>query len=264
MDWEPWVKMGVWALGLFGLCKVTSWRAAGGEFRERDFIGYALGWVGMNRQEFIRPVTRPPDWMEWGRPVSCLCLGIVLLAIAVNGADGRGHPEAVAWIAMVGILFFFHFGLFGILAQFWRWRGRDVRPIMNFPPASASLAEFWGKRWNRAFRDLSYLLIYQPLGRRFSVPYALFITFLISGVVHELVITVPVASGYGGPTLYFVIQSVGMVIERKIFRRKSPVFNRVWAWGLLLLPLPLCFPQAFRLELIYPMIVALRQGIVGA
>jgi len=60
------------------------------------------------------------------------------------------------WAGMLGLILLLHFGTFQIVALFWQRFGVDAMPIMSAPLRSQSLSEFWGKRWNLAFRQLSY------------------------------------------------------------------------------------------------------------
>ena len=89
---------------------------------------------------------------------------------------------------------------------------------MNWPLASVSLGEFWGARWNTAFRDLTYRFLFRPLARRLG-PRGALSGFLISGLVHDLVISIPAGGDYGGPTVFFLVQAVGIVTERSRFGR---------------------------------------------
>src|SRR5439155_22786219 len=136
-------------------------------------------------------------------------------------------------------------------------RGVAVEPIMQHPLGATSLADFWG-RWNRGFRDLAFRLIFRPLHRRIGVVGATLATFLFSGLVHDLVISVPARGGYGLPTLYFLIQGIGVVFEKSSIGRKThPLILRALLYVILLAPLGLLFHSAFVYRVFVPFIVTI-------
>lgn len=81
------------------------------------------------------------------------------------------------------------------------------------------------------------------------------LTFVISGLLHELGISFPAAGGWGLPTLYFLLHGILTAIEernREWFLTWSTLARRAWVWGSLLLPLPLLFHHEFREALVIP------------
>ena len=112
-----------------------------------------------------------------------------------------------------------HCGLFHLLSCAWRTAGVDARPLMNRPLAARSLSEFWGRRWNMAFRDLAHRYVFAPLSNLCGPRSAVLFGFLVSGLVHDAVISLPAGGGFGGPTLFFAVQGAGLLAERRYVRR---------------------------------------------
>ncbi len=101
---------------------------------------------------------------------------------------------------------------------------------MSKPILSKTLSEFWGKRWNLGFRQLAFDLIFQPLHRKTGVVAASLLVFLASGLVHDLVISLPTRGGYGLPTAYFILQGLGVTLERSSFGRRLGLQHGLPAW----------------------------------
>jgi alginate O-acetyltransferase complex protein AlgI len=162
---------------------------------------------------------------------------------------------------MAGIVLTLHFGLFHLLSCAWRRVGVEARPLMNTPLVSVSLGEFWGRRWNTAFRDLTHRFLFRPMTRWFGVRGGIAGGFLFSGLVHELVISVPAGGGYGGPTLFFAVQGVGILVERSRFGRKTGLArgSRGWIFAILVLvlPAPALFHPAFVERIVVPFMRAM-------
>lgn len=73
------------------------------------------------------------------------------------------------------------------------------------------------------------------------------LVFLVSGLLHEIAITLPVREGYGGPTLYFLMHGLAVRLERAGW----PLWwKRLWTMLRIVGPLPLLFPDAFVQDVI--------------
>jgi D-alanyl-lipoteichoic acid acyltransferase DltB (MBOAT superfamily) len=128
---------------------------------------------------------------------------------------------------MIGMILLLHFGLFDLAAIAWRIAGVNAAPIMNAPIKATTLSEFWGKRWNGAFNQLVLNILFRPLARAIGPVRATLTGFLFSGLIHELVISLPARAGYGLPTAYFLLQSWGVIAQRSNVGRRLQLCHGV-------------------------------------
>jgi len=213
---------------------------------------FALGWVGMDPRPFARSRARADGAGGLARRGgACLLAGAALLALA------RVSPGPVAIVlAFVACSLLVHFGAFPLLAAAWRLRGVPAREPFAAPHRATSLREFWARRWNRPFSELTRLAVYAPLAGR-GRAFALLAGFAFSGLLHELAISLPVRAGYGLPTLYFLLHGVAVLLEERLERAgRAPtgLAARAWCAAWLLFPLPLLFHAPFRTALVAPLV----------
>jgi alginate O-acetyltransferase complex protein AlgI len=160
------------------------------------------------------------------------------------------------WIGMVGMVLTLHFGLFHLLSCVWRYAGVDARPLMDRPLSSESVSEFWGRRWNTAFRDLTHRFLFEPLARRVGSRGAILAGFVFSGVIHDVVISVPARGWYGGPTLFFAVQACAMLLERSAAGQRRGLargaVGRVFTFAVLVAPVYCLFHPPFVERIVLP------------
>ena len=222
MPIEPVVQMVLIAISIFLLVKIQTlitYRTSGNSVHKTNSFAWFFAWPGLNAEQFYtpRPYLPSPEFREWALAFMKTVIGLTLFFVL--GPQLVVWNEMVAgWVAMAGIVFIFHFGLFHIVALAWRQAGRDVSPIMNSPILSTSLAEFWNRRWNVAFRDFTYAQIFRPLAKRYNARIATWVGFVFSGFIHELAISIPAHAGYGLPMSYFLLQGIGITTERQAYK----------------------------------------------
>ncbi len=225
-------------------------------------LGYLLLWPGMNAEAFLgnKRKDSQPTVSEWLAALVKIAIGLgLMLLVAPRWIDER--PLLAGWCGMTGIIFVLHFGVFHLLSIVWRARGIVAEPIMDSPLLASSLSDFWGRRWNRAFRDLSFRYVLRPLSGRISLSAATLLVFTLSGLIHEWVITVPAQAGWGGPTAYFVLQGLALVAEKSDWGRAMGLgrglIGRVYCAVVTLAPVGLLFPAAFVMRVIVSTLNAL-------
>ena len=256
-----WVCMWAMAVGVFASLKALTWRKVVREGAAQgvgNTAGYFLGWVGLDPRQFLMRSAVRPALGCWVMSILKMGLGSVLLwGVAPRFMEET--PLLAGWIGMVGMIFILHFGLFALLALAWQASGRGVEMIMCNPIASRSVREFWGRRWNRAFHAAVESLVFRPCARRLGATGALLVTFTVSGLIHDLMISVPACGGYGLPTLYFLLQGSAIVLERTIGLNSG---LRGWLFTMLVVGPPafILFHPPFVLRVVVPFMHALGAG----
>ncbi|MBX9789380.1 MAG: membrane bound O-acyl transferase family-domain-containing protein [Pirellulales bacterium] len=204
-----------------------------------------------------------PTISEWAFAAAKLVAGLVTLFVVVLAPSQHDAlaPWLVGWTGMLGVVMVLHFGLFHLLSCGYRRGGTSAVPIMNWPLASQSVAEFWGQRWNLAFRDLAHRWLFRPLVRPLGPAAALWLAFLASGLVHDVVISLPAGGGYGLPTLYFLVQATAILVERSRWGRAAGLDRglrgRLFCLAMLLTPCRLLFHVPFLENVVNPFLRAL-------
>jgi len=226
-------------------------------------IAYLVAWPGMDAEAFLYIGKRParPKAREWLWATLKASLGVALVWMVA-----RRIPEQQSllrgWIGLFGLIFMLHFGSFHLIALFWQTVGVEAQPIMSKPILSKTLSEFWGKRWNLGFRQLAHDLIFRPLHKRVGVATAGLLVFVASGLIHDLVISLPARGGYGFPTGYFVLQGLGVTLERSTLGRRLGLQKGPVAWIFLLIvtaaPAFWLFHPPFVLRVILPFMRAVH------
>jgi len=168
---------------------------------------------------------------------------------------------AAGWIGLFVLIFLLHFGSFHLISLAWRTVGIQALPMMDSPIRAASLSELWGRRWNLAFHVLARDLVVGVARNRFGAAGATLLAFVASGLLHDLVISVPARGGYGLPTAYFLLQGIGLLFERsplgtRLSLRGGPR-GRIYALVVAAAPAFWLFHPPFVLWVIVPFMRAL-------
>jgi hypothetical protein len=265
-DRPAWMLMWGLAVALGYSLKWLTWLDArrGNKIRGSGrTAAYFLAWPGMDAHAFLdsaRPVKTPRTPESVAAAAKTLAGAILVWGVA--GLALPMHPNLAGWLGMIGTILCLHFGVFHLLSCFWRSRHVDAQPIMNAPLASQSLAEFWSRRWNLAFSGPAQRFLMIPIARHYGTLAALMIVFLVSGLVHDLVISVPARGGYGWPTLYFTLQGAAMSLERSHLGRRWGLGRgwrgRVYTLAITGLPVYWLFHPLFIHRVFLPFLAAIH------
>ena len=229
-----------------------------------QWLAFTVGWAGMRAKPFEslggKPVPQAWPIIRFGTSRIIAGAAIILLARqVVNFPWNTGLVYVlVSIMLLIGISLILHFGLLSISAGMWRLAGVNTYVLFRQPAKAASLNEFWSKRWNLAFSEMTSLAVFRPLKNKAGGAVALMLAFLFSGLLHELALSVPVHSGYGLPTLYFVIQCALVLLEKTLVLHQYTFLQhwfwaRAWVFFWLILAMPLLFHEQFIKQIVWPL-----------
>jgi hypothetical protein len=230
-------------------------------FPHLRFFLFCLLWPGMDLGKFcFGQKASAPSAREWLTAGFKMLSGAIVL-FAVLHLVHPAHPVIIGWLGMWGVILILHFGFFHLLSLTYRSLGIDAPAMMRAPASSTSLRDFWSGRWNTAFSYLAHNCFFLPISRRLGSRAGSWLTFVISGLLHELVISVPARGGYGLPSLYFLIQAAGVLIERSRLGRRFGLSRGLRGWCFVAIttagPAVLLFHPPFVRNVILPMLHSL-------
>jgi hypothetical protein len=260
MPVAPWTRLLLISLVLIVAFKWLTDRRARVESRRVGpwrRLGYFLLWPGMDAPAFMgeRFTRSAPPAREWASAVAKTLAGAVLVGF-VAGRIPSEHAFWRDWVVLIGLGLCIPFGALHLVALAWQAAGVNARRIMDRPFLAHSLGEFWGRRWNLAFRDAAYAVVYRPLAARLGVGGAVAATFLFSALVHELTLSVPAGGGFGRPSGYFLLQFAGVRFERSSIGRRLGLrrgwCGRLFCWAVTILPAPLVFHRPLLDHVLLP------------
>jgi hypothetical protein len=243
-----------WALifAFFGAMKWLTWRRAPATQASPWLqLGYLVAWPGLDARTFLSSDAARSEPVD--PRVGIVALGKLFLGAALFWGAARVVPDdwplVRGWFGLAGLAIGVLGGLFHFMSWLWRASGVDAQPIMNAPLRSRNMADFWNRRWNIAFHDFAARFIHRPLSARYGPAAAIFAVFLFSGLLHDGVLSLSAGAGFGGPTLYFVIQLVGLGLERSRLlaplAARHPLFERTYAVLVIVGPVGLLFHRPF-------------------
>jgi len=263
--WPAWVFMWALSFTIFVSLKWLTWWRAPERKAHRGWrsVAYLLVWPGMDADQFLNlnvQVPRP-SVMRWFWAVFEAALGAIMLWVVARSLP-QSQRLLCGWAGMVGLVLLLHFGIFQVVALMWQAAGVNAKAIMSAPLRATSLAEFWGKRWNLGFRQLGYELIFRPSHRLLGVEVAGLLVFLVSGLIHDLVISVPARGGYGLPTAYFLLQGAGITLEHSQLGKRLGLAHGAAGWlfmaAFVTAPVFWLFHPWFVMRVILPFMHAIR------
>ncbi|XP_010270116.1 PREDICTED: acyl-CoA--sterol O-acyltransferase 1-like [Nelumbo nucifera] len=122
----------------------------------------------------------------------------LLVALLIRAYDYRPylHPKVILALYCFHIYFLLEI-ILAVVAYLARaLLGLELEPQFDDPYLSTSLQDFWGRRWNIMASNILRSTVYEPTrslaeritGRKWASLPAILATFVVSGLMHELII----------------------------------------------------------------------------
>lgn len=177
---------------------------------------------------------------------------IVITTLAITRLAPQLEGPArwlVRWSFGAGFCYALVEALHSILLIGYGLGGVALPRINDFPIRSLTLAEFWGRRWNRVVAGWLRDYLFFPLARRKQATLGICAAFAGSTVLHFWIAWVPLDRA-GGLMMasFFVVHGALMLVERRLDVEAWPrERRRRWTIAWLLLSSPLFVEPALRI-----------------
>jgi hypothetical protein len=227
----------------------------------RQWLLFCYTWFGMNPLPFKSFPSKPLSDYKYYllKGISRIIIGLSTIAIfsfVYIKISNQRFEYVFQLIYLIAISLILHFGLLNISTGILRGIGIPVTSLFKDPIRSKSLEEFWSKRWNIAFVELTTIAALRPIRARYGRRFAFWSAYVFSGLLHEMAISLPVNSGYGKPFAYFIVQAILILTIEKYFiiPNTNKWVRKIWLILCLFFPIFLLFHEAFIHEIVMPLI----------
>lgn len=222
-----------------------------------QWLCFTLGWFGMRPNLFEELRLSSPEFNKYTgillKGISRIVFGALILFSTKYIPDNASVIRFL--LVLIALSLILHFGILNIQRWWWNAWGVRVSELFKSPLKSSSLTEFWSRRWNLAFSEMTSLAVFRPL-KKYGMVYATIGSFIFSGLLHEMAISLPVMGGFGMPFAYFVLHGILMAAEKSNFMKvilQKKIVGRCWVLIWLLLPLPILFHPEFIQKILTPL-----------
>jgi hypothetical protein len=198
----------------------------------------------LRRDGYVRAGARPElRWRLLLSAVAGILASLVCLHVALFEADELQPP--LRWLMRYGAgVLVCYLGVEGALRSFEffdRLFGLDPPVLHKHPILALSLAEFWGRRWNRIVGHWLFTALYRPVALRGQPALAVLAAFTGSALLH-LYFTWA-AIGFAWSLMiasFFLLQVPLLLLEVALRQKRWPrPLRRAWTIGCLVLTSPL-------------------------
>jgi len=145
--------------------------------------------------------------------------GVVLALLALNSAISLHHNLWLSTLWMSFFLYFFFSVIIDATSVPFRLAGLQLSEVFNAPPLARNPREFWSRRWNLWFSEVSNLLIFQPLGGVRRPLLGVSAVFVFSALLHEYMVWVALTRPDGRMTAFFLIHGVATIATTMLGKR---------------------------------------------
>lgn len=152
-----------------------------------------------------------------GRMAAKLVAFVALLGL--NSAVPLHHNLWLSTLWMMFVMYFFFSSIVDMFSLPFRLSGLHLAEMFDAPPLARNPREFWSRRWNLWFTQMTNLLIFQPLGGARRPLLGVSAVFVFSALLHEYMTWVALTRPDGRMTAFFLIHGVATIATTVLGKR---------------------------------------------
>ncbi|KAK4592029.1 hypothetical protein RGQ29_016490 [Quercus rubra] len=147
---------------------------------------------GQNKENITSKQTKEGYISLLNYAIKCI---LMVIMFRVYDYGDQIHPKLILILYCFHIYFSLEIILAIVATLAQALVGLELEPQFNEPYLSTSLQDFWGRRWNLMVTSIVRVTVYNPtlssmtrvVGHKWALLLAVFTTFVVSGLMHELI-----------------------------------------------------------------------------